>query len=132
VTLTTSSLETAATLWESRALPAALALEVGVIDQEWPPADSVPETAAPGFVETLMVTMLYEWGRLSSTRAVQDRALVEALAGGIDQVEKPPADTRSAPRTLPILAATRRRACLIVMTVLATIVQQSSTTMLDV
>jgi hypothetical protein len=43
-----------------------LASAFGVIDHECAPAVSVPETCAPGFVDTLIVTKEFAWGRWST------------------------------------------------------------------
>jgi hypothetical protein len=67
VTLTKSYFRTAGSFCESLAVPVELADALGVMDQECPAADSVPDTAASGRVDTLIVTTLYGCGRLSTT-----------------------------------------------------------------
>ena len=89
------------------------------------PAVSVPDTAAPGLVDTVMVTTLYECGRLSSTVAVHDSAPDEALAGEIVKVAKPTAETTTAHSILPIFTRSRST-CLMVSTVMVNAVRQSS------
>jgi hypothetical protein len=73
-----------------------------------------------------MVTMLYECGRLSSTVAVHDSALDEALAGEIVNVAKPTAETTTALSIRPIFTTRSRFTCLIVLTVLVNAARQSS------
>ena len=104
-TLTNSSFRTAATFWESLASPAALAAVLGVIDHECVPAVSVPDTCAWGRVDTLMVTTLYECGRLSSTTALHESP-PDAPAGEIVRAPSATAETATALRTLPTFVTT--------------------------
>jgi hypothetical protein len=79
VTRTNSSFATAGTLCDIRALPEALADVLGAMDHERPSAVSVPVTAACGFVDTLMTTMLYGLRRF---KTVAQHDMVEAAPDG--------------------------------------------------
>jgi hypothetical protein len=74
-------------------LPEALADVLGAMDHERPSAVSVPVTAACGFVDTLMMTTLYGWGRF--TTVAQHDISVEVAPDG-DTVKAASANAETA------------------------------------